>query len=64
MPKLTDSEWDELREHLEEEEEEEQETIVESKNSFLDWLKGTHLGYLVDKFIGWAFAKILNFLGF
>ena len=63
MAKLTEEEWDELRAHLEEEEEDEQETITESKNSFLEWLKSTPLGYLIDKFISWAFAKILSFLG-
>ena len=63
MTKISDSDWDELREQLEEEDEDEQESIVESKSSFLEWLKSTPLGYLVDKFISWAFSKIMSFLG-
>jgi hypothetical protein len=64
MPKFTDSEWDAIREEMEDADEDEQETITESKSSFLSWLGETSLGHLVGKFFDMGWSAIKSWLGF
>jgi hypothetical protein len=63
MPKFTDSEWDAIREEMEDADEDEQETIKESKSSFLSWLGETSLGHLVGKLFDMAWSAIKGWLG-
>ncbi|MCA0327381.1 MAG: hypothetical protein LCH89_17530 [Proteobacteria bacterium] len=61
--KFTDSEWDAIREELEDAEEDEQITITSSKSSFLSWLEETSLGHLVGKLIDMAWGAIMRLFG-
>ena len=63
MGKFTDSEWDAIREEMEDADQDEQETITESKSSFLSWLSETSLGHLVGKLIDMAWSAIQRWLG-